>query len=516
MRVKSSIINIIAGLGNQIIITLLSFISRTLFIRYLGIEYLGVNGLFTNILSMLTLAEAGIGTSIIYSLYKPVAENDYDKINKLMRLYKQAYLAIALIVSVLGLSVLPFLDSIVTNADINHLYLIYLIFLANTVIPYLFSYNNSFLGVAQKNYIVTIAFSLSSIISTCIKIAILYFTGDYILFLLTDVFFTIITASILTWIVYKKYPYLKKRRNSGKLDKETKAGIIKNIKAVILQNIGSYLVLGTENILISTFVSIAAVGLYSNYKMLIDIARTFINQIFQNLYHSVGNLVSVESDQKIYSVYKVMMLLSFWLYSMLAIVLYFVINPFILLWIGSRYVMSSSILLLLLLLFMERGMRNPISMVKTTAGIFHEDRYVPLVQAVVSLGLSILLVHRLGISGVFIGSLAGVLFLPFWTTPYLTYKKVFHQSVTDYYRSYFKYMIIAACGWLASYYAEKTLEASNMLGLIGKGTIILLVVNLLYIAVFHRTEEFMYLFRIVKGIVRKAGVKSGVQAKNGG
>ncbi|WP_410513563.1 hypothetical protein PaeBR_03690 [Paenibacillus sp. BR2-3] len=502
MRVKNSLINITAGIGNQIIITLLSFISRTVFINSLGIEYLGVNGLFTNILMMLTLAEAGIGTSIMYSLYKPIAENDYEKINKLMRLYRNAYLVIALVVTLLGLSLMPFLDTIVKDSNVNNLYLIYLIFLLNTVTPYLFSYKNSFLNVSQKGYIITLTFSVSSILSTCLKIGILYYTANYIMFLIIDSIITITTAITLTTIANKKYPYLKKKV-TGSLDAETKGGIIKNVKAIVIQNIGSYLVLGTENILISTFVSVAAVGLYSNYKMLVDIARTFINQIFSNLYHSVGNLVSSESDKKIYSVYKVMLLLSFWLYSLLTILLYILIEPFISIWIGNQFLMSNSVLIILMLLFFERGMRNPISTVKTTAGIFHEDRFVPLVQAAIGLGVSIVLVQRIGITGVFIGSLVSALAMPFWTTPYLVYKKVFHLSVVDHYLKYAYYMLIGIGAFVATYYTSGFIHADSFLHLVAKGLIAFTTINILYVILFHRSEEFDYLLGVARALLGK-------------
>ena len=515
MRVKNSLINITAGIGNQLIITMLSFISRTVFINSLGIEYLGVNGLFTNILMMLTLAEAGIGTSIMYSLYKPIAENDYEKINRLMKLYRSAYLVIALVVTLLGLSLLPFLDTIVKDTSIPHLHIIFLIFLLNTVTPYLFSYKNSFLSVNQKGYIVTVAFAISSIISTCLKIGILYYSANYILFLIIDSIITLTTAITLTTLANKKYPYLKKKV-TGKLDAETKGGIIKNVKAIVLQNIGSYLVLGTENILISTFVSVAAVGLYSNYKMLVDIARTFINQVFSNLYHSVGNLVSSESEEKIYSVYKVMLLLTFWMYSLLTILLYVLIQPFITLWIGKSFLMSNGVLIILLLLFFERGMRNPISTVKTTAGIFHEDRFVPLAQAAIGLILSIGLVRVLGIQGVFIGSLISSMAMPFWTTPYLVYKKVFRLSVADHYRKYAYYVVVGMSAFAVAYFTSEFIHANSFLYLIARGLIVFTSINIFYIIMFHRKEEFGYLLGIAKTMFGKLTLKIRPNLTNGG
>jgi len=508
MRVKHTIVNIIAGIGNQLIITLLSFASRTVFIHSLGAEYLGVNGLFTNILAILSLAEAGIGSSIMYSLYKPVADHDVEKIKRLMRLYKYAYLAIAAVVAALGLSLLPFLDLFVKNTDVPNITAIYLIFLLNTVTPYFFSYKNAFLNVNQKGYIVTVAFTISSVVSSCLKIAILYTSRNYLLFLAVDSALTVTTAAALTMIANRKYPYLREKA-SGKLDRETKGGIVKNVKAIVLQNIGSYLVLGTENILISTYVSVAAVGLYSNYKMLIEIGRTFIYQVFNNMYHSIGNLVSVENEEKVYSIYKVMLLLSFWLYSLCAILLEILTEPFIRLWIGPEYLMSREVLVLLLFMFIERGMRNSIATVKTTSGIFHEDRFVPLGQAAISLLLSFLLVKHLGITGIFAGSLASAVALPFWTTPYLVYKKVFRRPVRQHYRLYAVYMAIGMGAYEAADKLSGFVPAGGFVSLAEKAGVVVAVVCGIYWLLFFRTQEYAYLAGVVRMVAGKLAGRAG-------
>jgi O-antigen/teichoic acid export membrane protein len=499
MRVKNSILNISAGLANQLIITVLSFVSRTVFISSLGIEYLGINGLLTNILAMLTLAEAGIGASIMYSLYKPIADNDQVKINVLMKFYRKAYLVIALVVLLLGLSLMPFLGYFIKDSNVENIHLIYSIFLLNTVLPYLYVYKNSFLNVCQKGYIVTAIYSVSSIVSTCLKIGILHFTKNYILYLVIDSMITLLTSIFLSVTVNKMYPFLK-NKVSNKLDAETKRNITKNVKAIVLQNIGNYLVFGTDNIIISSFVSIAAVGLYSNYSMLIEICRTFINQVFNNIYHSVGNLVANESTDKVYSVYKAYMLVNFWLYSFFTICLCIMMEPFIRLWLGSEFLMSEGVLVILMIIFYERGMRNSITTIKTTSGIFHEDRYAPLCQAAVNLIVSITLVQSIGIVGVFMGTLISALAVPFWVTPYLVYKKVFHIPVRRY---FFKYTYYAAIG-IGTYFLTNSIcnfiLADDVVSLLVRGLICLIVPNFIYIVIFYREDEFTYLFRILKNM----------------
>jgi O-antigen/teichoic acid export membrane protein len=513
MRVKNSIINIGAGLTNQLIITLLSFISRTVFINTLGIEYLGVNGLFTNILAMLSLAEAGLGASIMYSLYKPIAENDHLKINILMKFYRKAYMVISLIVLTLGLSIMPFLDFFIRDSQIENIHLIYLIFLLNTVVPYLYVHKNSFLNVCQKSYIVTGIYSISSIISVCIKIGILHYTQNYILYLVIDSFITITNSIVLAVIVNKMYPYLK-NKVIDKLDSETKSAITKNVKAIVLQNIGSYLVFGTDNIIISSFVSVAAVGIYSNYNMLIEICRTFINQIFNNIYHSVGNLVANENIDKLYSIYKTYRFLNFWLYSCFTIMLTIMLEPFISIWIGPEFLMDENLLFVLMIIFYERGMRNSISTVKTTAGIFHEDRYAPLCQAVINLVVSIILVKIIGITGVFIGTLVSAIAVPFWTTPYLVYKKVFNLPLANYFLKYVYYLAVGLGTYFITSLISGLIQVDELLMLVLKGLICIIIPNLIYIVIFHKTEEYQYLYGILKGLLSKIRMGSRLKKVN--
>lgn len=502
MRVKNSIINILTGIGSQIVLTLLGFVSRTMFITYLGVEYLGINGLFTNVLGMLSLAEAGIGSAIIYSLYKPVAENDEEKIKVLMKFYRNAYMVIALIVFVLGLFMLPFLDLFVKDTSVENIYIIYFIFLLNTVLSYLFSHKISFLNVCQKGFIVTGVYSISTIIATLIKLGILYLTRNYILFLIVDSIITITTSIALSFMVNKMYPFLK-QKVTEKLDPEAKGSIVKNVKALVLHRLGGYAVFGTDNMIIAAFVSVTAVGLYSNYYMLMNICRSFINQIFDNINHSVGNLVAKETDDKIYQIFKVTMLINFWIYSFFTIFLYVIMEPVITVWIGSEFLMSSGVLIILMINFYVSGMRRSIGMVKTTAGIFHEDRFAPFLEAAVNLIASIILVQYLGLTGVFIGTLISTLVVPFWIAPYLVYKQVFHKPLRYYFSMYMGYSALGFGAYLLVDFICSFAPVGAWLNLLIRILVCLIIPNLIYVCIFYKTEEFKYILGILKGIVGK-------------
>jgi Membrane protein involved in the export of O-antigen and teichoic acid len=502
MRVRSTLLNVTVGLGNQLIVAVLSFVSRTVFIHSLGLDYLGINALFTSVLAMLSLAEAGIGSSIVYSLYKPVAERDEPRIMALMGLYKRAYAAIAAAVMALGLLLLPFLHLFVGDTEVERLELIYLLFLLNTAAPYLFIYKHSFLNVNQKNYIVTAVFSVSFIVSTCAKIAILHFTQNYLLFLALESALTIATSILLSRMADRMYPILK-RRERHKLDAETKASFIRNMKAIMLQNVGNYFIFGVDSILISSFISVAAVGLYSNYKMIIDLCRTFVNQVFANMYHSIGNLVAQETKDTVYRIYKVSWLLNFWLYAFLAIMLYMFMDPLIELWLGESFLLGQAAVVLLVVTFYERGLRNTITTVKTTAGIFHADRLAPIAQAAVNLGLSLLLVRHWGLAGIFAGTLVSSLAVPFWSTPYLVYAKVFQVPLIRYYARYFYYLAVGLAAWAAAEAAVMAIPGGHIGWLVLKAAAAAVVINVCFAAVFYRTDEFGYLKGVALRLIGK-------------
>ncbi|MGS2779045.1 lipopolysaccharide biosynthesis protein [Robertmurraya sp. GLU-23] len=502
MRIKHSIINISAGIGSQIIITLLSFISRTVFITYLGVEYLGINGLFSNILGMLSLAEAGIGSAIIFHLYKPVAENDETNIKALLNFYKKAYIYICLIIFVLGISLLPFLEFFTKDTNIEQLHIIYLIFLINTISSYLFAHKISFLKVCQKGYVVTSIYTVSSIVTTLFRLMILYLTQDFILYLIIDIIISTISSYIIALIVDKKYPFLKNIRRA-RLDSDMRKSITKNIKSLVLHRIGGYAVFGTDNLLISIYVSVSAVGLYSNYYMLINTCRVFISQIFDNINHSFGNLIAGESKEKVYDVFKVTMLCNFWIYSAVIIFLYFSIEPLISLWLGSQFLMSHSVLIILLINFYVSGMRKSITTVKLTAGIFNEDRYAPLIEAFLNLLVSIFLAGKYGITGIFLGTLISTVLVPFWNTPYLVYKNIFKLPVILYFKTYFYYLIVGIASCYVTNLVIEAIPDKGIKGLIYYVIISALIPSTIYYFLFNRTKEFAYLKDIACNILLK-------------
>jgi O-antigen/teichoic acid export membrane protein len=503
MRIKHSILNIFIGIGSQVILAILGFLTRKVFLDSLGIEYLGVNGLFTNILSMLALTETGIGTAIVYALYKPIAENNDKKILALMNLFGKAYRIIAFIIAALGLSLIPFLKYFMKGSTVPEVNLYFLLFLANSVFSYLFYYKVSFLVANQKSYVVSIVTTCTSIVSSVIKLLVLYYTKSFITFLLINIIFTLVTNLLLSNMCDRMYPFLR-RKSKNKIDLETKQSISKNIKALFLHKIGTYFVFGTDNIIISTFVSVTAVGLYSNYNLIIQTINTFINQVFNNITASMGNLIVIENVDKVHKVFKTTMFVNFWIFAFSSISFLCLIDPFIKIWIGPSYIMSYKLLIILIINFYVTGMRASVNLIKNAGGAYFQDRYAPIIESVINLCASLILVKLWGIIGVFIGTLLSTLFVPFWVAPYVVYKHILKKPLINYFLKYGEYTFITFFVAIITVGISNYLFPNyNLSTFIGRGIICFLLPNVLIVLFSYKREEFKYSIKVIMIFILK-------------
>jgi O-antigen/teichoic acid export membrane protein len=502
MRIENSLKNFGSGLAINLINNLLAFLSRTIFINVLGKSYLGVNGLLTNVLSMLSLAELGIGTAINFSLYKPVAEGDTKKIELLMRFYKKIYRWIGLLVFCVGLILMMFLNVIIKDpGDVKNIKLIFFIYLVNTSYSYLMSYKNTLLSANQKDYLLTSANIIFSILTMVAQMVVLLIAKNYIAYLLTNMLMLFIQRLYINDKITKMYPILKVK-NTEKLPEEDLQAIIKNVKAVAFHKIGDYCINGTDNIVISAFISVSMVGLYSNYSMIITMVNGMIVMFFNSITASLGNLIATESDEKKIEIFEIINFIAFWLFGFATICFYNLLNPFVELWLGKDYLISSSILIIVLLNYYLTGMRVPIYAVKAASGIYDEDKYTPLVQSVVNLVLSVILVQTWGLSGVFMGTLVSSIVLPCWQRPYIVCKYALKTSSKGYFIKYTQYLItIIAVTLLISKILDVFLLGGKVTNFIFKMFICTVIPNITFLLLFRKTKEFKYVVGIVERIL---------------
>lgn len=507
MRTKNAIKNIAMSLFSQIVILILGFVSRKVFIDNLGAEYLGVNGLLTNVLSMMVLIEGGIGISIVYNLYKPLAENNKEKIIALVQLYKKAYKILALIILIISCGLYPILGFIMKSDEpIKGMFVVYAIFVGKNIISYLNAYKWALINADQKGYVLARSNLIFQIITTIAKISILILTQSYIIFLLMEIGVFILQNITNTFIVYKRYPYLKEKSKYS-IDNDTKENINKNVRAMFLHNIGGYLVFSTDNILISTFISVKAVGLYSNYTMVIGQLAALLNPVIDGIGASVGNLIATESEEKTYEIFKISYFISFWIYSFATVFLYALLQPFINWWIGEEYLLDKFTFIVILINFYLNGTRGPIGTFKNKAGFFVQDKYVPVIEGFINLIGSLILIKYFGLVGVFLGTTVSSLLTGFWNQPRIVYKHLFKIEVKTYFIRYIIFAIITIfTSVITLNICDLIINGENFSSLIYRGIICAIVPNLIYVLIFFKTKEFKNIYKLLNDNLLDFGV----------
>ena len=511
-RTKKSILNIGSNFSVYMIKVILSFIVRTIFIKVLGETYLGVNGLLTNILSMLSLAELGIGTAINFSLYKPLAEKNKDEISALMSFYKKVYMIIGLIVAILGIILFFFLGQIIKDASsIKNLDIIYILYLFNMVSTYFISYKETLINADQKAYrLVRINFLCTTLLYI-LEIMVLLIFRNFIIYLITQFLVMFSQKAIVNRFItktYKEIDFVSKNKIPSKVLDQIKV----NIKAMIFHKVGDYCVNSTDNIIISRFIGLGVVGIYSNYQILLSIIQTFVNMVYTGIIASLGNLVATETKGRKKEAIEKLDFIGFLIYSTLVIVMLYAMNPFIKVWIGDEYILPMSTVKLILVNFYLTGMRVPMGTIKGAAGLYKQDKYTPIIQSIINIVVSIVLVVRIGLNGVLIGTvISGI--LPSLQRPYIVYKYLLgEKNIKKYYVDYLKYLLVMLISIISIFSINKFIVVLNGFIYLIIIVIISVVIHLGIILIFYRkTKEFKYLLEIIKKIFIK--IKTEVKNK---
>ncbi len=485
----------------QILMVLVNFVLRRVFVVTLGKEYLGLNGLFADILAMLSLAELGFGVSIIYSLYRPVAEGDTVKVRSLMRLYRNIYRVVGAFVFVAGLAITPWLDFFVREMpDIpESIRLIYILNVVNASISYFFIYKASLLFADQKKYVELVITTGVKFAAAVAEISILLIWRDYIAYLAAVIAGTILQNLLISRRVDRLYPYLRES-DVQSLPDEDRNLIRKNVGAMVFHKLGSVVIFSTDSILMAKFVSVAAVGLYSNYMLIRKALSSVIEPAFTGITSGLGNLNVSEDDDHKYRSFCNVLFFAAWAFGLCSICLLNLFNPFISLWLGDEYTFGPVLVLLIVISFYLYAMRMPVGSARDAMGLFLKDKYKPIPECILNLGLSILWARQLGefygpeggIAGVVLGTIASTILVPFWVEPFVVYKYGFNRSVWPYMGRYALYTGItaaacAACMWLCS------LLPGGIGGLVLRALVCLTVPNAIFLLCYHRTEEFGYL-----------------------
>ena len=503
-RTRNVFLNVGSNFIEYFIKALFTFITRTVFIYYLGKEALGLNGLFTNILSMLSLVELGVGAAINFGLYKPLADKDDKKISALMNFYRKTYRKVGISVIIIGGFLTFFLKYLISDIDaIENVYIIYILYLLNTATSYFISYKETLITADQKKYkIVPIEITFLFLLNL-LQIIFLVLTKNFIVYLFIQLIVQFLQRLVTNIFITKQYKNIN-FNTTDQLDEKDMLVIKKNVKAMFFHKIGDYCINGTDNLIISSFINIVTVGLYSNYLTITTLINSFISMIYNNLVSSLGNLIVEGDTNKKIDVFKKMDFIAFCLYGLSFVILINIFNDFILLWVGKDYQLNFSIVLALLLSFYITGMRVPSSTAKMAAGVYDADKFTPIIQSIVNLVVSIFLVKRIGLLGVIIGTIVSSLVLPNWQRPYLVYKYVLNTSSKSYFLNKLKYIFILFISSFLTLSFFRYINIGNLLVVITTKIVFVLCVFFLLLALLYRkTEEYKYIVNVIKSVFRR-------------
>lgn len=488
------------ALFSQALTVILGFLSRRIFVITLDAVYLGMSGLFSSILTVLSLSEMGVGTAIIYALYKPIKENDYEKMKSLMDLYRKVYWVVGFAVLVLGISLIPALPFLVKEMpDVPGINLIYFMFIIQSALGYFFSYKINFLSATQKNYQVQFFNMMNIVVQTMLQIVSLLLFKNYFIYLLLSIVCPLIKDIIATTFVNKQYPFLKEKAN--KLPKQEKKSIAKNVLAMFLYKISSTLSGTIDTVLVSRFMGIIEVGIYSNYHFIIAYSDQIFLTVLGTITPSLGNFfVSNDNDKKV-RLFSTMQLVYYWIATYLAVGLIVLFNPLIEMWLGREYLFSQNIVVALVVSITLTNFQRPCSLMRDANGIFWQGKLRPLAMAIINVVSSVIFVKLFGTIGVVLGTILAKVSTYVWYDPYVVYKHALSGSLKKYFTKYiFQWGLLALLA-LICYSIQKWVGLNGLLGFAFGFVQITLIVNGIFLGLYFKTEEFLYLKGLFKDLI---------------
>lgn len=502
-RTEHSVQNTTTAIIAKMIALLTGFITRVVFTHCLSQTYVGINGLFWDILNVFSLSEFGVGTAITYALYEPVAKGDVEKQKSLMQLYRKIYHIMGGFVLAAGLAVIPFMDFLVKGYEsVDHLIAIYLLYLANSVFSYLLIYKKSMLDAHQLSYLGEISMTVSILVQDALQITVLLTTQNFYLFLCMMLLATIGNN---IWISYKAdrlYPFLKDK-DIKPIPKEERSGIYQNIRAMLMHKVGDVLVNNTDNLILSAMVGLISVGCYSNYYLIIASVHSIMTRMFQGLTASVGNLGVTQGKERIRKVFASSFFVGQWMYGFAAICLYELINLFVEFSFGAEYVFPENVVFVLCLNFFILGMRQAALVFRDSLGLFWFDRYKSIANALLNIVFSIVLAKECGAFGVFLGTLFSTLLTSFWVEPLVLYRHSLKVSVVHYFAKYALYTGIVLAAGVLTHVLCRQMEGSMSAVFVKRMCICVAVPNVIFLVCYVRTKEFRFLWEKIMSVVKK-------------
>lgn len=479
------------------------FFMRTLMIHYMGIQYIGLNSLFASVLQVLNLAELGVGAAMVYCMYKPISEDNKDYICALTRLYRLYYRVIGLVILIAGIIILPFIKYLVKGDVPNeiNIYVIYIMNLAATVMTYwLFAYKNALLMAHQRNDIISKITIITSTIQYIIQAYSVIAVKSYYIYLAAVFAVQIFTNVLTAFVVNKMYPDYKP---GGNLPKEDIKIINRKVKDVFTAKLGGVILNSSDSIVISSFLGITVLAIYNNYYYILTSVLSFITVIMTSLTAGLGNSFVVETDEYNYRLFNNLTFAIVWLAGFCSACFLALYQPFVKLWVGESLMLDFGVVVGLSIYNYIWQINTLFNTFKDAGGIWHEDRFRPLITAITNLFLNLLMVQFCGIYGVLLSTILSIVFVGMpWITHNL-FSILFKRRAGMFVKKIILWTIIQIVNIGISFVLTHLVQGEGFFSIIIKGILIVVVYNVNNYIVFHKTEEFEFFKRVLKKLYGK-------------
>ena len=506
-RTEFATLNTSIALALQPFSVILGFINRTVFVSYLGVTYLGLSSYLTSLVSILSLAELGIGEAMSYALYAPLARDDHGKINAFMVLYKKLYSVIGVSIFILGAISSLFFPYMIKEYTINsELYWIYFIFVFNASSSYFFSYKRTLLYVDQRNYVVNLLNFVLNTLRVFLQIAVIVFTQNFIFFLLIETVLNIIGNVVMSHIVDRLYNYLYNGEITP-INQEEKNKFIRNIKGNVLGSIGEKVVFQTDSILMAKFISLATIGIYGNYTYVLEFVSMILSTAINSVVSSIGNLVHTEDrtvEDKLHFLKKFQFIAFSMIYFASMGYLLF-IHPFIIIWLGDSFTFNRIIEFLIVLHFFFTFYRRPILVMISVYGLSYEQNKKVIVEILLNIFFSLyfLMVLDLGVAGILLGTIASTILTCIWYEPYSAFKYGLKASSKEYFKTMIQHFILAGLSFTVISLLELfVFTAMDFILVIVIKMVLYLAILCVYVFVFRNHEGGKQIILMIQKVLK--------------
>lgn len=489
-RSKNALRNMASGLLYRMITVIFPFAIRTIMIKTLGVEYLGLSSLFVSILQVLSLAELGFSSAAVFSMYKPIAENDQEQICALYNFYKIVYRIIGVVVLIIGLFIYFLIPKLINGSypsDIN-IYLLYSIYLFNTVISYLmFAYKECLLIAHQRS---DISSNISMVVSICmyiLQISSLLLFNNYYLYIIFLPLGTVAINLFRSYFVKKKFPHIIAK---GILSTETKKDIFKRLAGVFLFKVCSICRNSFDSIIISAFLGLVALANYQNYLCIVSSLAAIVVIFYDSIVAGIGNSIATESKEKNQQDFDLLFFVSNWMAGFCSACLLCLFQPFITLWVGSEYLLSFNIVIIFVVYFYSQQIGNVVFTYRQSTGLWWEDKIRPIIEAVANLLLNIIAVKYFGVAGVLLATIITIVFINIPWSSHILFKHYFKSSVIQYYKKVLMNTIPIVLTCAITYGITMWMPLVGISWFIIKMLFCLITPNIIFVIIYHNTEEF--------------------------